>query len=74
MWGILYVRETEIREFFLEGFDEFGTDLVLLVVFFVFVSLLDAGVTANGGDVDHAASIFSERSGVSLCFCFFLAV
>ena len=50
------LRETKVGEFLAQGFDEFGADLVLLVVFFEVVTFLDAGVTADGGDVDHAVS------------------
>ena len=50
------VRETIVAELFLQGFDELGPDVVLFVVFLVLVSFFDAGVTADGGDVDHAVS------------------
>ena len=43
-----------MAEFLFQGFDEFGADLVLLVVGFVVVPFLCACVTADGGDVDHA--------------------
>ena len=43
-------------EFFAQYFDEFGAELVLFVVFFEFETLGDAGITADGGDVDHAVS------------------
>ena len=49
-------RETIIAEFLFQHFDEFGADVVLFVVFLVLVPLFDAGVTADGGDVDHAVS------------------
>ena len=45
-------------EFFAQYFDEFGAELVLFVVFFEFETLGDAGVTADGGDVDHAVSLY----------------
>ena len=51
------LRETVIAEFFSQDFDEFGADVVLFVIFLVFVPLFDAGVTADGGDVDHTVSI-----------------
>ena len=51
------IRETEVGEFFSEYFDEFGADLVLFIVLFEGQALGDAGVTADGGDVDHAVSL-----------------
>ena len=51
------LRKTKVGEFLAQGFDEFGADLVLFVVFFEVVTFLDAGVTADGGDVDHAVSL-----------------
>lgn len=50
----LNVRETEVWKLLFEGLDEFGTDLVLLVVFFVVIAFLDAGVAADGRNIDHA--------------------
>lgn len=46
--------QSEAAEFLLDGLDEVGADVVLLVVFFVVVALVVAGVAADGGDVDHA--------------------
>lgn len=51
------IRETEVAEFFAQHFDEFGADLVLVVVFKEIETLGDAGVTADGGDVDHAVPL-----------------
>lgn len=48
--------ESQAAEFLLEGLDEAGADVVLLIVIFVFVALVVAGVAADGGDVDHAVS------------------
>lgn len=41
------VREAEVTKFLFQRLDEFGTDLMLLVVLFVVVALLDAGVAAD---------------------------
>lgn len=50
------VCETEVREGLLELGDHGGADVVLDVVSLVVVALLDGGVTANGGDVDHTVA------------------
>ena len=51
------IRETEVGEFLAQCFDEFGAELVLFVVFLELETLGDAGVTADGGDVDHAVPL-----------------
>lgn len=48
------VRKAEVTELVFQSFDECGTDLMLLVVLLVVVALLDAGITANWRDIDHA--------------------
>ena len=62
--GRLDLRETEVGEFFAQCFDEFGADMVLVVVFIELLTLLEACVTADGGDVDHAIPL--ELEGVSI--------
>jgi hypothetical protein len=54
------ICETEVRECFLELGNHLGADIMLDVVLVVVVALLDAGVTANGGDVDHAVAELDE--------------
>ena len=55
--GGLDLRETEVGEFFAQCFDELGADMVLVVVFIEVLTLLEACVTADRGDVDHAVSL-----------------
>lgn len=55
--GGLDLRETEVGEFFAQYLDELGADMVLVVVFIEVLTLLEACVTADGGDVDHAISL-----------------
>jgi hypothetical protein len=54
------VGQAEIGESFLELGNHLGSDVVLNVVLVVVVALLDAGVTADGGDVDHAVAELDE--------------
>ena len=65
--GRLDVRETEVGEFFTECLDEFGADLVLFVVVFEVVTFGDAGVTADGRDVDHAVPLEVWRVSIGTC-------
>ncbi len=53
--------QSEVAELLFEGLDELGADVVLLVVFFVCVALVVAGVAADGGDVDHAVPSIALR-------------
>jgi hypothetical protein len=54
------VCETEVGEGFLELGDHGGADVVLDVVDLVVVAFLDGGITADGGDVDHAVAELDE--------------
>lgn len=58
------VCEAEVGEGFFEGGDHGGADVVLNVVFLVVVAFLDGGVTADGGDVDHAVAEFDKGAAL----------
>ena len=64
--GGLDLRKTEVGEFFAQCFDEFGADMVLVVVFIEVLTLLEACVTADGGDVDHAIPLEVERVSIGM--------
>lgn len=50
------IREAKVGKFLFESCDELGADSVLLVILLVVVALLEAGIAADWGDVDHAIS------------------
>jgi len=58
------VCEAEVGERFLELCDHGGADVVLDVVGLVVVALLDRGVTADGGHVDHAVAELDEGAAL----------
>jgi hypothetical protein len=58
------VCEAEVGEGFFERGDHGGADVVLNVVGLVVVALLDRGVAADGGDVDHAIAEFDEGAAL----------
>jgi hypothetical protein len=58
------VCEAEVGEGFFERGDHGGADVVLDVVGLVVVALLDGGVAADGGDVDHAIAEFDEGAAL----------
>ncbi|KAI6771954.1 hypothetical protein HG530_002912 [Fusarium avenaceum] len=54
--GLCDVRKTEVAESLFENSDELLADLCVLVELLKDVSLLGAGVTADGANVDHAVA------------------
>lgn len=54
--GLCDVRKTEVAESLFENSDELLADLCVLVELLKVVSLLGAGVTADGANVDHAVA------------------
>lgn len=58
------VCETRVGECFLELGDHGFPDFVLEIVLLVFVSLFGGGVTADGGDVDHAVAELDEGTAL----------
>jgi hypothetical protein len=58
------VCEAQVGECLLELCDHGGPDVVLNVVGLIVVALLDRGVTADGGDVDHAIAELDKRTAL----------
>jgi hypothetical protein len=59
------VCEAEVGERLLELCDHGWADVVLDIVGLVVVALLDRGVTADGGDVDHAVAELDEGAALN---------
>lgn len=62
-WGG-YIRKPQVAKLLLENRNKLLSDLGLLVVGLKLVSLLCAGVPADGADVDHAVAELDERSSL----------
>lgn len=58
------VRQSQVRELLLDILHKFLPDTMLQIELLVLVSLLHAGVPANGADIDHAVSEFNECSSL----------
>lgn len=57
-------RQAKVGEGGLDVLDELLTNAVLEIVLLVLVALLDAGVTTDGADVDHAIAELDEGAAL----------
>ena len=55
-----YARQAQVTEFLLEHLDKLGADASLLVEGLVLLPLGQAGIPADGTDVDHAVAEFDK--------------
>lgn len=58
------IRKSQVAEFLLENSNELLSNLGILVVGLKLVSLLGAGVSADGADVDHAVTELNKGSSL----------
>lgn len=58
------IRKSQVAEFLLENSNELLSDLGILIVGLELVSLLGAGVSADGADVDHAVTELNKGSSL----------
>jgi hypothetical protein len=59
-----YIRKPQVAKLLLESSNKLLSNLCVLVVGLKLVSLLCAGVSADGADVDHAVAELDERSSL----------